>query len=105
MSKELDKQTLVRSAWLTELRRQGDRQCDGELSIGGRVCALGLLAEVAGLSIEDAYFHIPMSGLLTFEQLEEVWRMNDGAEPTFGPPVRKHTFSEIADVVEGWFHA
>jgi hypothetical protein len=51
VSEPLDKAVLSRAAWLTELRRQGHRQCvavyeddsDGTM----RVCALGLLREVA----------------------------------------------------------
>lgn len=95
-------QERTRRLWITELRRQGHRQCYGELFYFGHVCALGLLAEVAGLSSEDAYHDIGESAGLDGDQLQLVWRMNDG-DREFGPPLQKHTFAEIADVVEGWF--
>lgn len=110
MSKTLTKEELVRAAWLVELRRQGNRKCEGAYSRGTKVCALGLLAEVAKLDWEDG--SAPgMSAVgklagLTYYQSEQVAARNDGTfislygRCTLLP---KHTFAEIANVVEGWF--
>jgi hypothetical protein len=115
MASQLDKQSLTRLAWLTELRRQGDRKCEGDYfdwNDDGEqmVCALGLLAEVAGYGSDDEMpgsTEIDQLAGLTEEQAEAVWMMNDGytAMPGITPEVSvaKHTFAEIADVVEGWF--
>jgi hypothetical protein len=93
----------VRERWIAELRRQGDRQCEGDLSRGNNVCALGLLAEVAGLSSSYQFYgDIADAAGLDGNQLEEVWRRNDGCT-VYTPTFHKHTFAEIADVVEGWF--
>lgn len=110
MAKELDKTTLTRLAWLTELRRQGHRQCVGVLFDEPRVCSLGLLAEVAGIAnrrrtFDDAYYsEIATSAGLTRWQADEITARNDGIR-VFGRKRRyhKHTFAEIADVVESWF--
>lgn len=110
MTKTLDKTELVRLAWLTELRRQGQRQCVGEYMDGlGSVCALGLLAEVSGmprdelwtrtndLDLDDLAEIGALAGL-SDEQTDGVYGRNDGSDG-----YQKHTFAEIADVVEGWF--
>lgn len=99
MTKELTKQELTRLAWITELRRQGHRQCRLRLFAGNSVCALGLLAEVAGIVdqkrvFDDAYYkEIAASAGLTESHIIDVYQLNDTG----------HTFAEIADVVEGWF--
>lgn len=93
------KEELTRLAWLTELRRQGDRQCSGMLFGGqGRVCALGLLAETAGLSAGSMNLHsngaiVGLAGLAGW-RAQDIIQMND----LYGM-----TFAEIADVVEKWF--
>jgi hypothetical protein len=97
LSEQLSKEALVRLAWITELRRQGDRQCDGEMFCGKWVCALGLLAEVSGLGRRanaivgrwKSFAPIGKRAGLTPAQTEVVWVMNDNG----------CTFSEIADVV------
>lgn len=111
MTKTLDKTELVRLAWLTELRRQGHRQCTHSYAEDDNVCALGLLLEVAGKSIAWAEStsgidEIAVGELagLTAEQSVKVIAMNDGGRLSWGKPrYHKHTFAEIADVVEGWF--
>ena len=112
MAQTKTKEELVRLSWLTELRRQGHRRCEGEYFVGTNVCALGLLAEVAGLSVYDVdeIGDADIGGLagLSAAQSAEIWRRNDGASmdevvrPT-GTSYCKHTFAEIADVVAGWF--
>jgi len=98
MTKPLSSQELVRLSWLTELRRQGHRQCTGVgARSGGMVCALKLLSEVAGTRSWFSRETSEAAGL-TNGQAVRVIRMNDGSENH-----RRHTFAEIADVVEGWF--
>lgn len=105
MTKTLDKTELVRQAWLTELRRQGHRQCHG-VGVGKQVCALQLLTEIAdpdgkingGSTSRWGHPQIARAAGLNFGQLTAVYQMNDGF-----CPYNKHTFAEIADVVEGWF--
>lgn len=110
MTKPLSKTDLTRAAWLTELRRQGHRQCQDALRIGTRVCAIGLLGEVANakerqFSHGDDYGIGALAGL-SHDQVEEVTKRNDGAYDTVrSKHLPKHTFAEIADVVEGWFPA
>lgn len=102
MTKELDKTTLTRLAWLTELRRQGHRQCDGAYFKDNKACAIGLLGETAGLSqMDTVFFKSPedvgeLAGL-DGSQVAVVVSMNDGVSQ------RKHSFREIADTVESWF--
>lgn len=111
MSKELTKQELVRLSWLTELRRQGDRQCQGYYELGQTVCALGLLAEIANcvpdqMDDDGDGCIAAVGGLagLTAMQSDYVVAMNDGdVSITSCVRLHHHTFSEIADVVEGWF--
>jgi hypothetical protein len=97
-------QALVRSRWIAALRAQGHRKCEGELSNGmGGVCALGLLAEVAGFPERFVSYHdIADAAGLNGDHIDLLWRMNDG-DQVHEPKYRKHSFSEIADVVEGWF--
>lgn len=102
MTKQLDKATITRLAWITELRRQGHRKCTGMLFKAGGVCALGLLAEVAGMTDTDDYLEIGRAAGLTHFQADDIWKMNDGWEGLMSS-VRQHTFAEIADVVDGWF--
>lgn len=101
MSEALTKQQLIRMAWLTELRRQGYRKCEGVAAKGTRVCALGLLGELTGALDRETEklcgVELTNCSGLTERQLELVWYMNDGVY------VHKHTFAEIADKVEGWF--
>lgn len=98
MSTTLPKTDLVRSAWITELRRQGDRQCTGDYRKGKNVCALGLLREVMGFGSNWESEWVERATGLEHWMACEVVAMNDGQD---GYP--KHTFSEIADVVESWF--
>lgn len=103
MAQPKTKEQLVRMAWVTELRRQGHRQCYGAYYEGNkRVCALGLLAEIAEVNAEkyDEPSDVGSLAGMTEEQSSAVWCMNDGESDFHG---RKHTFAEIADVVEGWF--
>jgi len=102
MSTPLSSQELVRLSWLTELRRQGHRQCVGSSKPGGKVCALMLLSEIAGCHPSLPWYHPDIAGAagLSMHQAGRVAAMNDGM--TLTNPVSK-TFAEIADVVEGWF--
>lgn len=110
MTKPLSKTDLTRAAWLTELRRQGHRQCTDALRIGTRVCAIGLLGEVARANERqfdrgDDYGIGGLAGLSRL-QVEEVTKRNDGAFDEIScKRLPKHTFAEIADVVESWFPA
>lgn len=69
---------------------------------GTKVCALGLLDETLGYPLKRGYlandFALGKLAGLRGTQVSEVARRNDG---TYGS--HRHTFSEIADVVEGWF--
>lgn len=109
MTRPLPLQTLTRLSWLAALRRQGDRQCHGELCLliadsdgpveVARVCALGLLAEVSGVPVWwdlDVHDIGALAGL-SARQSDLVINLNDGMN---GP---KRSFAEIADVVGGWF--
>ena len=125
MSKTIDSTELIRLAWITALRTQGDRKCTGSYFKGHKVCALGLLGEVAGeqtvdvpmlpkggggfytgktfLSLDDTHDIGALAGLDEI-QSDRVVSMNDGVsldDPTVSG--KQHTFSEIADVVEAWF--
>ncbi len=102
------KETLIRMSWLTELRRQGERKCEGVYSQSfGRytqVCALGLLSEVAyGEARWADEEKIGALAGLNANQSAGVVAMNDGLKAVSGQQYLQHTFSEIADVVEGWF--
>lgn len=101
MSQPKTKEELVRLAWVAALRREGDRQCDGQLFQGNKVCALGLLAVVSGLGRRanavvarwgDFDSIGRRAGLAPF-QTTDIYSLNDSGS----------TFAEIADVVEGWF--
>ena len=85
------KEELVRMAWITALRQQGDRQCVGQADHRGGVCAMRLLADMGG-RWTDLYEVGEGAGLSRY-RTGAVIRMND----------RGTTFSEIADVVESWF--
>lgn len=105
MSTTKTREQLVRLSWITELRRQGDRKCTGDMAWEGKVCALGLLAEVAGIRVRDddlipPYDLIGRAGGLSAAKVAKVWQMNDGDTYT---ETRQHTFAEIADVVAAWF--
>ena len=114
MTGTLRKETLIRLAWIAELRRQGHRQChDGRYNNGRLVCALGLLREVAlpdwRYAEREAVDEIEevgaLAGLTAAESLEITLR-NDGdiiPETEGEGEYHKHTFAEIADVVAGWF--
>jgi hypothetical protein len=93
MTKPLTKEELIRSAWITALRMQGHRQCHGKFRDGDLVCALQILREVVGPVNE----RLTVLAGISLEQFGDVVLMNDGVG------VHKHTFAEIADVVEGWF--
>ena len=107
MAEQLDKQTMVRLAWLTELRRQGHRQCRGVQTgawTGGdpnTVCAMRLLADMTGREWGDLTQVGSWAGL-SKSQVDDVIYMNDGHR-FCRPTGRKHTFREIADIVEAWF--
>lgn len=98
MSKTKTKEELVRLGWLTELRRQGDRQFEGALrGYDNKVCALGLLAEVANYDLDvmsDALSDIGGLAGLDGSQSERIATMNDDDGLTF---------AEIATEVETWF--
>jgi hypothetical protein len=95
----LTKKELIRTAWVTQLRCQGHRQCrDKFFGRGGKLCAIGLLVEVA----DPHHHHVEhfdieefaqRAGLADF-QVCEIIGMNDedGA-----------SFAEIADQIELWF--
>jgi hypothetical protein len=107
MSEQLTKAALIRMSWITELRRQGERQCHGSLRLGhSRVCAIGLLGEIAdvpsALFYKGCDYDIGAYAGLTPSQVDGVTVRNDGG-PWAGKRWRQHTFAEIADVVEGWF--
>jgi hypothetical protein len=102
MSTPQTKETLIRLAWTTALRLQGDRQCYDTYRDGwGRVCALGLLLEVAGIDpdIEEPQDVGELAGLHA-RYSRQVVAMNDG-DSLAGS--RKFTFAEIADRVDSWF--
>lgn len=115
MSSPKTKEQLTRLAWLTELRRQGHRQCTlwlpWFLNWGPRrekACALRILYEIeirSGYAPQLVFFDLPdMEGVgalagLSIRQTALVYEMNDGT----GAADRKHTFAEIADVVAAWF--
>ena len=86
------RQELVRLAWVTALRQQGDRQCHGSFTSGDKVCALTVLREVSG----DSQGRLTLGELagISNNQFADIILLNDAA---------KATFSEIADVVESWF--
>ena len=103
MSETKTKQELVRMAWIAALRREGHRQCDGEMFDGhGGVCAIGLLAEISSIRrhqtdaiVDQAGDFAPIgnrAGLLP-EETTAVWEMNDNG----------WAFDEIADEVEAGF--
>ncbi len=106
MTKTLDKTELVRLAWLTELRRQGHRKCEwADVKRGKGICALQLLAELCPKEEDGNVRHWGDVGRyagLSYEQQTEVYCRNDGVSDR-GTTYHKHTFAEIADVVEGWF--
>ena len=98
MSEVKPKETLMRLAWIAALRREGHRKCTGEYQSGfGKVCALGLLAEVAGKKVDGLTRIDEVGGWagLDFMASARVMNMNDGV----GQP--KRTFSEIAGWLEG----
>lgn len=102
MSTTLDKTALVRLSWLTELRRQGDRKCVGRYHAESLVCALGLLAECAGVTVQNGGTCAADVGALaglTQDQSFDISDRNDGTGGAHTP----HTFAEIADVVASWF--
>src|SRR5262249_12102494 len=101
-----DKQTLTRLAWITELRRQGHRQCTNGLYFDDDMtaCALAILGEVAGLTPRQISHRegsqIGALAGLKLWQSQHVVKLNDGGTDCQGG---KHTCAEIADVVEDWF--
>ncbi len=103
MSRTLSKEDLIRSAWLTELRRQGHRQCDGASRAPERACALQLLSEVAGHPRDLNLIWAAESAGLTSHQAYKVIAMNDGHAYKSAHAYRKHSFTEVANAVEGWF--
>ena len=102
MSRDISTTEKVRLSWVTELRRQGHRQCTGPYDSLNGVCAVILLSEMIERQTGErqlspraaAQDHAGLSDY----QVHQVICMNDGR---LGFP--KSTFSEIADVVEGWF--
>ena len=122
MAEQLDKTVLTRLAWLTELRRQGHRQCVGgqtgafKNSSDATVCAVRLAFEMIPAEARDAHDSIVVvvakATGLSYAQAATVLMLNDGrrewwvdGEDVFLSPqfeVRPHTFAEIADVIEGW---
>jgi hypothetical protein len=105
MTQPLTKEELIRGAWITALRMEGHRQIRWEPygHFDDRVCAGYLLREIAGvpnrLDTRSIYYDRRAcwaAGLSTWQGFKIMF-MNDGLL------CRQHTFSEIADVVEGWF--
>ena len=90
MSTTRTKTELVRMAWITALRTQGHRQCRGRFNKGNKVCALGLIREVAQTSHGTLCEIVGIS----LDQMRHIIVLNDK---------RRATFAEIADVVESWF--
>ena len=102
--KPLTKEELIRSAWITELRRQGERKCEAYLrDAEGMVCAIGLLREVVGRPRMHSEDRIGALAGLNPTQVWQVVIMNDGEAPYGEVEIRPHTFAEIADVIESWF--
>lgn len=107
MSETKSKETLVRLAWLAELRGQGHRQCTEVYSgLGDKVCALGLLREMAiplrSRHLRRGVGEIAALAGLSEDQGYEVAYRNDGDGDGL-TEYHKHTFAEIADVVASWF--
>ncbi len=101
MSTTKRKTDLIRLAWITELRRQGHRQCVlANSDSRGNLCALMLLWEMAGRPPSSIVYAATEKAGLSDKQAAHVMNMNDGTRG-----VRRHTFVEIADVVAGWFPA
>ena len=90
MSTTKTKTELVRMAWITALRTQGHRQCRGRFVMGNKVCAVGLIREVAQTSHGSVCEIVGIS----LDQMGHIIVLNDK---------RHATFAEIADVVESWF--
>lgn len=90
----------IRARWKARLRSEGHRQCEQLFELGGHVCSLGLLREAAGAPIRarDTVESVGALAGLSAERAWEITFRNDGTDG-----FRKHTFSEIADVVEEWF--
>lgn len=113
MSTTKSKETLTRLAWLTELRRQGHRQCEGPAIFGTRqVCAIVLLHELVHGDTRVNNSPRETAKLatgLTEDQCDQVILMNDGwldhspHDKRARRKGRKRTFAEIADVVASWF--
>lgn len=104
MSTTKTKEELARMAWIVALRQQGKRQCHAiPATRGGKVCAFALLAEMMGEPARNwAGMHRFVG--LSAEQAIDVVCMNDGGiNFSTDQEFYQHTFSEIADVVEGWF--
>lgn len=104
MSKELSKEALVRMAWVTELRRQGHRKCIGAVFYDNKVCALGLLAEVVGISwslSSPPYKELSKISGLSSDQIVEIFIKNDSH--TLNDSHSQNSFAQIADVIESWF--
>lgn len=100
MSTTLKPTDLVRLAWTTALRRQGHRKCAGTLTFGPKVCAMGMLNEVAGYnrSTYPGYEALGKLAGLTSKQVGDVIAMNDGT-----PNIRAKSFRTIADAIDSWF--
>lgn len=98
MSKIRTKEELVRLSWLTELRRQGHRQCRyATYGPGNQVCPVALLAEINGLSASPRTWGFEDVGYLaglSYCQISGIICLNDDDHLTF---------SQIADVVASWF--
>lgn len=114
MNTQKSKEELVRLAWISALRREGHRQCEGNLIEGAKVCAIGLLGLIAGIDFEstetDEYDIGAVAGL-SESQSEDVIALNDGGSVSredergrwYLLRMPKSTFAQIADVIEGWF--
>lgn len=98
MAQTKTKEELLRLSWLTQLRRQGHRQCRGQLgNARGEVCAFGLLNEMLNNKpCEDGMTYSALGKLvgLSSSQSADIVGMNDRY---------KRTFVEIADAVADWF--
>lgn len=112
MSNPLPQTLLLRYEWITQLRHNGQRKCEGclrQIENGCdwdfddprvRVCALGLLQEI--LVLRDIH---PVGGLggmmravgLHDSNAQQIANRNDGTKG-----FHKHTFAELADLIESW---
>ena len=127
MSQPKTPQELIRMAWLTELRRNPDRQAFGPgRAKDHKACAMVVLAEMLGFPkpcYSENYNDAGRRAGLSKRQITQVIQMNDGARKQSAihhvargfwiwrkteavrrsKKVHTHTFPMIADAIESWF--